>query len=218
MIYSMIANLRKETNMLTSQEDFWKNKIAGDYTRENASFDMELGVLAWEKILSKIDKLEISSYLDCGSNIGRNISFLKAMLPSAAANIIELAKEPFEKCLNNFQIEESFLGSIRNAKFDKTFDLVFTMGVLIHVSPDSLLETMGQMYEMSSRYIVIGEYFNRTPVMINYRGTDDKLFKRDFGKLFVENFDCEILDYGFLWGHEFDPAGFDDITFWLFEK
>lgn len=204
--------------MLTPQEDFWKNKIVGDYARENTSFDMELGFLAWEKILSKIDKLEISSYLDCGSNIGRNISFLKATLPSATANIIELAKEPFEKCLNNFQIEESFLGPIRNAKFDKTFDLVFTMGVLIHISPDSLLETMGQMYEMSSRYIVIGEYFNRTPVMINYRGKDDKLFKRDFGKLFVENFDCKLIDYGFLWGHEFDPAGFDDITFWLFEK
>ena len=90
--------------MSTPQEDFWKNKIVGDYARENTSFDMELGFLAWEKILSKIDKLEISSYLDCGSNIGRNISFLKATLPSATANIIELAKEPFEKCLNNFQM------------------------------------------------------------------------------------------------------------------
>ena len=44
----------------------------------------------------------------------------------------------------------------------------------------------------------MGEYFNRTPVMINYRGEDDRLFKRDFGKLFVENFDCNVLDYGFL--------------------
>ena len=39
-----------------------------------------------------------------------------------------------------------------------------------------------------------------------------------FGKLFVENLDCEVLDYGFLWGHIFDKAGFDDITWWLFKK
>jgi hypothetical protein len=54
--------------------------------------------------------------------------------------------------------------------------------------------------------------------MIEYRGELDMLFKRDFGKLFIENFDCEIVDYGFLWGHQFDNAGFDDITYWLFRK
>ena len=40
----------------------------------------------------------------------------------------------------------------------------------------------------------------------------------DFGKLFLENFDVKVVDYGFLWGVEYDVAGFDDITWWLFEK
>lgn len=202
----------------TPQEDFWKNEIAESYAQDNSSFDKQRGLVAWKRILSMIDKSEISSYLDCGSNIGRNITFLKEILPSASANIVELAKEPYEKCLRDFQIEESFLGPIKDAKFDAKFDLVFTNGVLIHVNPDDLLESMSCMYEMSSRYILIGEYFNRTSVMINYRGKDDRLFKRDFGKLFVENFNCNVIDYGFLWGHEFDEAGFDDITYWLFEK
>lgn len=204
--------------MSTPQEDFWKNKITESYAQDNSDFDEQLGLDAWERILSKIDKSDIASYLDCGSNIGRNIAFLKKVLPNAAANIVELAKGPYDKCLEDFQIEESFLGPIKNAKFNKRFDLVFTNAVLIHVNPDDLLESMGRMFEMSSRYILIGEYFNRTPVMINYRGEDDRLFKRDFGKLLVENFDCKVLDYGFLWGHEFDTAGFDDITYWLFEK
>jgi hypothetical protein len=46
----------------------------------------------------------------------------------------------------------------------------------------------------------------------------NRLFKRDFGKLFLENFSAELIDYGFLWGHIYDDAGFDDITWWLFEK
>ena len=204
--------------MSTSQEDFWKNEITESYTRDNSAFNEELGLRAWERTLSKIERSGISSYLDCGSNIGRNIAFLKQILPMATANIVELAVKPYEKCIKDFQIENSFLGPIKDARFDRKFDLVFSSGVLIHVNPDDLLASMSRMFEMSARYILIGEYFNRTPVMINYRGEDDKLFKCDFGKLFVENFDCTVLDYGFLWGHEFDSAGFDDITYWLFEK
>ena len=204
--------------MSTPQEHFWREKITESYSQDNSFFDEKLGLSAWEIILSKIDKSDISSYLDCGSNIGRNIAFLKKVLPEATSNIVELAKSPFDKCLNDFHIVESFLGPLKDAKFNREFDLVFTSGVLIHVNPDDLLESMSRMFEASSKYILIMEYFNRTPVMINYRGEDDRLFKRDFGKLFLENFDCEVLDYGFLWGQVFDNAGFDDVTYWLFEK
>jgi len=77
---------------------------------------------------------------------------------------------------------------------------------------------MNMMFSLSSRYILIGEYFNRTPVSIEYNGQEDRLFKRDFGKLFWESFDVELIDYGFAWGKIYDSAGFDDITWWLFEK
>ena len=63
-----------------------------------------------------------------------------------------------------------------------------------------------------------GHYFNRTPVMIEYQGQTNKLFKRDFGRLFLEKFPVEVVDYGFLWGHVYDAAGFDDVTWWLFKK
>ena len=64
----------------------------------------------------------------------------------------------------------------------------------------------------------MGEYFNRTPLMIKYQDSRNKLFKCNFGKIFIENFNVNLVDYGFLWGHIYDRAGFDDITWWLFEK
>jgi pseudaminic acid biosynthesis-associated methylase len=204
--------------MLNPQEDFWKNTIMESYVKDNSVFDMQLGLKAWNKMLSKIDKSSISSYLDCGSNIGRNIAFLKELLPEAKSNIIELAEEPYNKCLQDFQIDLSFMGPIKNAEFNKKFDLVFTNGVLIHVNPNDLLKTMNRMYDLSERFILLGEYFNRTPVSIEYRGEFDKLFKMDFGKFYLENFPVKLIDYGFLWGHEYDKAGFDDITYWLFQK
>lgn len=62
------------------------------------------------------------------------------------------------------------------------------------------------------------EYFNRTPAQIHYRGKDNVLFKLDFGSKFIDLFDIKCIDYGFLWGREYDLAGFDDVTYWLFDK
>ena len=200
------------------QEDFWKNTVTKSYAEDNSQFDEKLGLLAWSRMLEKANLNEIESFLDCGSNIGRNVGFLTKFLPGATANIIELAEGPYNQCKNEFKIANSFLGPIKSADFDQKFDLVFTSGVLIHVNPEDLLASMSNMYELSNEYILISEYFNRTPVTIDYRGETNMLFKRDFGKLFLENFECQIVDYGFLWGHQFDIAGFDDVTYWLFRK
>lgn len=204
--------------MTNSQESFWKNQIESEYALDNSKFDLDLGCRAWQSMLKSIDLNSITTFLDCGSNVGRNVGFLNKVIPDASANIIELASKPFASCTSSFKIEKSFLGAIKDASFDARFDLVFSCGVLIHVNPDDLLRSMERMYDLSDRYILIAEYFNRTPISIDYRGSSDKLFKLDFGKLFLENFKCITVDYGFLWGFEYEPAGFDDVTFWLFEK
>jgi len=204
--------------MTNSQESFWTDQIESSYALDNSKFDMNLGCKAWRVMLESINLNSINGFLDCGSNIGRNVGFLNCVIPEASSNIIELAPKPFSLCTSSYKIDNSYLGAIKNATFDTRFDLVFSCGVLIHVNPDDLLASMERMYNLSSRYILIAEYFNRTPVSIDYRGSTEKLFKLDFGKLFLENFDCVTLDYGFLWGVEYEPAGFDDVTFWLFEK
>lgn len=201
----------------TEQEEFWANTYATDYIKKNSDFDEFTGQKAWQVMLSKTDS--ISTILECGCNIGRNIKFLNNIIPSAKKSIIELSKSAYDFVINNMEIQNSFNGSIIESELSgHTFDLVFTMGVLIHIHPDNLLDNMQRMFLYSKKYILIGEYFNRTPTMIEYQGQKDKLFKRDFGKLFVENFDVTVVDYGFLWGHIYDKAGFDDVTWWLFEK
>lgn len=202
----------------SEQEKFWADNYAEDYIKKNSQFDNKLGAEAWNKMLSKVGS-NVNNYLECGCNIGRNIDQLKIAFPSAKPSIIEISKPAFSFVTAHHHFEHAFNGAILESTFeDGSFDLVFTMGVLIHINPDQLLEHMELMYRYSAKYILIGEYFNRTPTSIEYQGEKDKLFKRDFGKLFIENFKVKLVDYGFLWGHMYDPAGFDDITWWLFEK
>lgn len=202
---------------MNEQQNFWANSYAEDYIRKNSSFDMKLGSECWQKMLSKAQG--INSILECGCNIGRNIGFLNEVLPTASKSVIEISKPAYEFVTSHFKLDKTFNGAIVESNFaEGEFDLVYTMGVLIHIHPDDLLANMRKMVEYSGKYILMGEYFNRTPVMIEYQGEKDRLFKRDFGKLFADNFDVKLVDYGFLWGHLYDVAGFDDITWWLFEK
>jgi pseudaminic acid biosynthesis-associated methylase len=202
---------------MNEQQNFWSTEYAEAYRKKNASFDLEMGIKAWAEMLKSISG--ITSVLEFGSNIGRNINFLNHLLPEAKKSIIELNSEAYQFVINQYNIYRSFNGPIVETDFDsESFNLTFIQGVLIHIHPDDLLANMKKIYELSSKYILIGEYFNRTPVMIEYQGEQNKLFKRDFGKMFIENFNVNLVDYGFLWGHIYDKAGFDDITWWLFEK
>lgn len=201
----------------TEQEKFWAETYATDYIEKNSDFDNVAGADAWRQMLDKAG--QIDTILECGCNVGRNITFLDVVKPAASKSIIEISKPAYNFVMSNLSIASSFNGSIVESNLkEQSFDLVFTVGVLIHIHPDNLLENMKKMFDYSKKYILMGEYFNRTPTMIEYQGQQDKLFKCDFGKLFIENFPVSLVDYGFLWGHLNDKAGFDDITWWLFEK
>lgn len=202
----------------TPQEKFWAQDHAHDYIARNRSFDHDLGARAWATMLAKAER-PVRNFLECGCNIGRNITQLAQALPEAQPSIIEISGPAFQFVTAQHEFGHAFNGAILDADLPtQGFDLVFTLGVLIHIHPDQLLAHMARMHAWSSRYVLMGEYFSRTPQMIEYRGERDRLFKSDFGKTFAENFDVDVVDCGFLWGHQYDAAGFDDITWWLFEK
>lgn len=201
------------------QQNFWNNQYAEEYRNKNNSlaYDDELGLEGWIKMLNKTNNID--NLLECGCNIGRNINLLNKALPNSKKSIIEISSEAFNIANNTYEIDKSFNGSIIDSNFEnESFDLVFSSGVLIHIHPKDLLANMKKMFDYSKKYVLIAEYFNRTPTMIEYQGQKDKLFKCDFGKTFIENFDVKLVDYGFLWGHIYDNGGWDDFTWWLFEK
>jgi pseudaminic acid biosynthesis-associated methylase len=199
-----------------NQENFWAEKYSDEYIKKNSKFNTELGIEAWIKMLNKTNN--IKNLLECGCNIGRNINFINNILPKTEKSVIEISTQALKIVKKNNIIKNSFNGPIIDAEFKEKFDLVFTMGVLIHIHPQDLLKNMKKIFNLSKNYILIGEYFNRTPTTLKYQGEDDKLFKNDFGKIFQTNFDVKLVDYGFLWGHIYDSAGFDDFTWWLFKK
>src|SRR4051812_46968158 len=119
----------------TDQEKFWAETYAHNYIEKNSSFDQELGVAAWTRILEKT--VGVESLLECGCNIGRNLMFLNDLKPQVAKSIIEISKPAFDFVTKKYDLKHVFNGSILDSRFEPaSYDLVFTMSVLIHISPD----------------------------------------------------------------------------------
>ena len=74
------------------------------------------------------------------------------------------------------------------------------------------------IYNLSSKYILICEYYNPKPVKIKYRDFENKLFKRDFaGDLMSEYKNLKLIDYGFVY-HNDPKFPQDDLTWFLMKK
>jgi pseudaminic acid biosynthesis-associated methylase len=201
------------------QQTLWKGPFGDAYARRNEAFDHQLEEQAWCKMTACLPPAKWNSVLECGSNIGRNLLTLRRLRPHLDLSLIEIHAGSYATAVDAIGPCSHFNGAIVDAPFPaSSFDLVFTCGVLIHVAPRDLLDNCRRIVDWSRRYILIVEYFSTSPAEIEYRGLQHQLFKRDFGSFFLDEFPLRCLDFGFLWGRVYGGGGFDDVTFWVFEK
>ena len=91
-------------------------------------------------------------------------------------------------------------------------------GVLIHINPKFLDSCYKKLYDHSKKYIAICEYFNPSPLELDYRGHKQKLFKRDFvGEMLDKFSDLKLVNYGFCYKRDVNFPQ-DDINWFLLEK
>ena len=212
---------RKEEEMnksyQTEQERFWAGEFGDEYIERNRSANLLASNLHYfSRILAK--KTNIASTFEVGCNVGMNTQALTLLLPEASHTAVEINNRAVEQCRVRNPNANIYHGSFLDFSVDEQFDLVFSKGVLIHLNPDVLSKVYDKLAKMSRRYVLIGEYYNPTPVSISYRGNEDKLFKRDFASEFLEtNSEFRLVDYDF---HYKGSENFsqDDITWFLMEK
>jgi pseudaminic acid biosynthesis-associated methylase len=201
----------------TEQEDFWKGGFGDQYIQRNQSHELLAANLHFfSHVLA--DRETVDSVLELGCNVGMNIRALKLLLPSSEITGIEINEKAALEASTIANDVKILNESILNHESSGTYDLVFTKGVLIHISPDELPLVYKKMAEASSRYVMIAEYYNPTPVGIDYRGHENRLFKRDFAGEFLQvNPEFKLVDYRF---HYKKAVNFsqDDITWFLMER
>lgn len=162
-----------------------------------------------------IGDLNISKILEVGSNVGHNLVSLSRIKDYQLVGL-EPSKYAVLQGRSSTNLISILEGNIFDIPFkDGYFDLVFSCGVLIHISIEDLPKAMDEMYRVSNRYLLVVEYFAEKETVIPYHGHNNMLWKRDFKKHFEERFPkMKLLKSGY-----WDKAdGFDRTHWWLFEK
>lgn len=198
----------------TPQELFWKQDFGNEYISRNQDL-AQLRIPFFQKILDHTGPL--NSLCELGSNIGENLESWRSLLPEVRLAAVEINPQAFAR-LSRFANLEAFQGAIQDYEPGKTFDLVFSCGVLIHLNPQDLAQVYRKMFDFSHGFVLINEYFNPSPQEISYRGEKERLYKRDFAGEFLDllGSEVEVVAYGFLW-KRLEP-GWDNTTWTLLQK
>lgn len=206
-------------NYVTEQENFWAGEFGDDYISRNSSETILASKTAFfAQVLRNCKLTNITpQILELGANIGLNLRAIGLLLPAASMTAVEINEKAAAAC-RKVDRTDVFIGSIFDFNTEKKFDLTFTKGVLIHINPNRLAEVYEKLYAYSSRYILISEYYNPSPVEVSYRGNSDRLFKRDFAGEMMDRYkDLELIDYGFIY-HRDNNFPDDDNNWFLLEK
>ena len=200
----------------TEQENFWAGSFGSEYIGRNKSQQLVASNTAFfSELCTKMQPIQ--SAIEFGSNVGMNLHAIRNVLPGAEISAIEINTDAVNE-LKKIEGLKIYAQSILDFEPDYQRDLAFIKGVLIHINPDELQNVYQILYDTSSRYICVTEYYNPSPVALPYRGHEGKLFKRDFAGEMMDKFpDLNLVSYGFCY-HRDPVFPQDDVTWFLMEK
>ncbi|MBU0515583.1 MAG: methyltransferase domain-containing protein [Proteobacteria bacterium] len=184
---------------MTRQIDLWKGEFGDAYTDrcDHAPQEHKRHILA-----SVIDRLQPARILDLGCNTGRHLEWIQEHGPYELWGL-----EPNLKALGAARSRlpggNLVEGNTCDLPFkDGFFDLVYTVGVLIHISPDDIAAAMREIVRVCRGHVFFYEYYADDWTEVEYRGHNDFLWKADYRKLYLincpqlEEVQFEILDAG----------------------
>jgi pseudaminic acid biosynthesis-associated methylase len=175
------------------QLEKWAGNFGQEYTDRNRSslsamerlYKHHFGMTRTEmnrQFLSGLDRS--MPILEVGCNIGNQLLCLQKM---GFDNLygIEPQDYAFELARKRLKGIQIIRGNIFDIPFkDRFFDLVFTSGVLIHISPRNIKKALKEIYRCSRKYIWGYEYYSEKYEKIPYRGKKNLLWKGNFVEIY----------------------------------
>jgi len=193
-------------------EQLWSGKFGNDYIERNIQAGAHRGPF-WKGLLAEFPAERV---LEIGCNIGTNLQWIAQVIPASQVYGVDINVKSLKNLHQNTPEINAMWSPARELPFrDDWFDMVFTMGVLIHQPEESLADVIVEMFRCSRKYILCAEYFSEETQEVLYHQQQGALFKRNYPKIFLEIFpELELLKEGFLSKQD----GWDDVSYWVFSK
>jgi len=182
----------------------WRGEFGDLYTVRN------MGIPDRTKFFKRFLPYDFECALEIGCNWGANLISLSNLgIRVTGCDVNESAV----KLSRQYGLDTFVCSGTEIPEKNNAYDLVFTIGVLIHQQTPELIKIMKEMVRISSDYVLFAEY-NGTDEEVPYRGERYALFKREFGRIFEALFpEATLVEQG----HAGRELGFDDVTYWLYD-
>lgn len=184
--------------MKTTQEKFWLSKFGKAYMKRNNFTPQQLDKFYIENLgvsrsqINKdfLGKLNLKNTLEVGCNVGVQLNMLQKHKHKIGQIYgIEILPEAVEVAKTNTKNVSIVKASAFDIPFkDNYFDLVFTSGVLIHISPKDVRTAMKEIYRVSKKYIWGYEFYAPQHEKTDYRGHTDRQWRAPFAQIYLELF------------------------------
>lgn len=198
----------------TEQERFWEGEFGDQYRGRNRG-RVPTNIALFAHILAHTQPGSIQDVLELGAGDGQNLEAIHALLPDADLTAVEIN----ERTAREIPIGDIICASAADFTLppDTHPELVFTKGLLIHVAAKDRPAIYDRMYNSTSRYLLICEYYAPHEVEIEYRGHAGKLWRADFaGEIQRDYRNLIIVARGIALRTDTFPQ--DDLTWYLMEK
>lgn len=187
---------------MSETKEFWEGDF-GDSYHQRCRVDWRARIKFWGQIL---EITGARSVYEWGCGPGWNLSAIQACSNPPATYGTEC---------NGTAIQQAQLAGLMVDQFppdnEDSYELVCTVGALIHVDPTSVHDVMRMLVDASSDYVLAVEYHSKDTREIEYRGHQGKLWAMDYGKVY-QSMGLKMVTTGEA------GDGFDDCHFWLLRK
>ncbi len=201
------------TTETTRLERLWSGEFGDAYVDRNLTAYGARGGF-W---LHLLDRYPCESVLEVGCNVGGNLQWIAQRVDPGHVHGVDVNDKALAMLRQRVPGAHAVHAPARDLPFvDASIDLVCTVGVLIHQPEESLPRVMDEVVRVARRYVLCAEYADDRTVEVHYRGHEGALFRRDYGGIYVQRHGgvLRLVERGFLTASD----GFDDTTWWLFEK
>jgi len=186
----------------TKQSREWASDFGREYTDRNILSPPELDAL-WmnnygvtrttlnRKFLGAVP--HDAQILEVGCNVGNQLLLLDGMGYKSLRGI-EIQSYAVPLAQKRVPAASIVQGSALEIPFpDRSFDLVFTSGLLIHIAPTDLPKVLSEIHRVAKTWILGSEYYAPSSTEINYRGHDNLLWKDNFAQRYLQQFTDLLL-------------------------
>ena len=213
-----IREMQKQLNEWVDKDDkhkqiecFWKGPMGKSYLHRNP-IDPKTRVKGFKAL---VGGLPIKTILEVGCNKGHNLTALSMI---KGKNYELHGIDPYGHVLEEGRKNGCPATLVEADAFnipypDNYFDLVFTYGVLIHISNKYLWEAIHEIYRVSRKYILTIEYgvSKSTQEVIITESGIEFICHRSYTNIFPNLRACGVITK-----REFDDFG-KTLFWWLFD-